>query len=221
MEGTTPAVRPYRMIAATVTWLVLAYQLYMTLSWYSAHNLSVAVGFVGFLSYFTILTNLLAAIVLSVRRDTAGPLGRFFARPSVAGGVTVYMIAVVLAYLILLRPISHSTGLQITWDILLNIVTPLLYIGYWFSSAPKGYLRGAHVGWWLIYPALYFVWTLSLSTQTGYYAYPYLDLGKLGEAGIAQNCAIALVAIAVLGLIVVMIDRRMAGAPLPEERAAA
>lgn len=217
MEGTTSAARPYRVAAATITWLALAFQLYLTLNWYLNDGLSFPAGLVRYISYFTILTNILAALVLSAPSDRAGSAsadagdapGGFFARPAVAGGTMVYMLAVLLAYVFVLRVVWHPHGNQAISDILLNILTPLLYIVYWFRYVPKGWLRGAHVGWWLVYPAVYLIFTLLHGIRSGFYPYPYVDTIKLGDATAVMNCGIMLAGIAVLGWIGVMIDRRM------------
>ena len=227
MEGTKPIAGPYRTVAAVVTWLALALQLYLTFVWHLSAGLGAADALLLFVSYFTILSNILAALVLSapgVRgeavHDTEQAIG-FFSRPAVAGGTMVYMLLVLLAYLFVLRPIWHPHGLQSVADLLLNILTPVLFVVYWARFVPKGWLRTVHIGWWLVAPAVYLLYALLRGIRSGFYAYPFINTNRIGTAAVAVNCCVTLLIVAVLGWITVTMDRRMRTSASPVEQPAA
>jgi len=90
------------------------------------------------LRYFTILTNLLVALVmtaLAFRRRVP---------PFVLGGTTIAIVLVGALYMLLLRGLVELSGGAILADTLLHKVVPVLVPLYWLAFAPKGKLRWHH-----------------------------------------------------------------------------
>jgi hypothetical protein len=61
--------------------------------------------------------------------------------------------------------------------------------------------------WWLIYPVGYAAYSLLHGAVTGFYPYPFLDVTQLGYERVLLNMGVLTAAFAVLGLILVGIDR--------------
>ncbi|WP_339528786.1 Pr6Pr family membrane protein [Pseudomonas mucidolens] len=200
--------RAYIAGAALAGWAGLVIQQYLVFYSRWSVDASLLGGLVGFFSFFTVLTNTLAAVVLSyawVKRSSAGRA--FFQRPVVSSGIAVSIVLVGVAYNLLLRHLWSPQGLQFIADELLHDVMPLLFFGYWWLCVPKGTLRVKHIGWWVIYPLLYFVYVLLRGHVVGQYQYPFLDVDTLGYPQVLVNAGGILAGFVGIALAVVGLDR--------------
>lgn len=86
----------YRMAAAAVAWFALVLQYYLTITKPGASPIEATIRY---FSFFTILTNILVALALTLpwlAPDTG--TGRFFDRPSVRTAILSYIIIVAVIY---------------------------------------------------------------------------------------------------------------------------
>ncbi|MBC3208136.1 Pr6Pr family membrane protein [Pseudomonas sp. SWRI111] len=194
---------------AVLGWTGLAIQLYLIFFARLSVGASLLGGLVSFFSYFTILTNTLAATVLTCAvtgRESA--VRRWFRKPWVSSGIAVSIAVVGLAYSLLLRHLWHPEGWQFVSDELLHDVMPLLFLGYWWWCVPKGTLRLWHLPVWLVYPLVYFIYALLRGHLLGAYAYPFIDVAVLGYPQVLANAGGILVGFVLVGLLVIGLDRR-------------
>ena len=193
---------------AILGWGALAIQLELVLFARWQSGASLVGGLVSYFSYFTILTNTLAAIVLTYAADSRPSSGRaFFLQPWVASGIAVSIIVVGAAYSLLLRQLWQPEGLQWLANEVLHDVMPVLYALYWLFYVPKGVLRWSHVGLWILYPLVYFAYILLRGHLLGVYPYPFVDVEKLGYAQTFFNASGILAGFVAVALIVVLLDR--------------
>lgn len=163
---------------------------------------------VNFFSYFTILTNLLAATALLA--PVAAPhssVGRFLARCSVRTAIAGYIIIVGVVYYLLLRNLSHAHGWTLAFERALHYVTPPLYVLDWLLFVPKGEAKWSTGVVSLGLPAAYVVWTLTHGAITGWYPYPFVDVADLGYPQTLLNIAGLVLAFLALELALVAVDR--------------
>ena len=152
-------------------------------------------------SYFTILTNLLVALVFG--------LPAAWARSAlVRGGATLHIGIVGLVYELVLRRLWHPEGLQFLADLLLHDAVPLSVIVWWLLSRRRGALAWTDACWWLLYPTAYLAFALWRGFFTGWWAYPFFDAASLGAARVALNAGLLVLLFAGLGLGLVAWDRR-------------
>ena len=202
--------RVYATIGALAGWFALALQLYLMLMQSPRQSMAMVGTVVTFLSFFTILTNLLAALVFtSIAMRLAG--AEFFRRPSVQAGTAVYIAIVGIAYHLLLRQLWNPQGGQLLADILLHSVMPAAYLLYWFLFAPRNGLHWKDAVAWLGYPGVYLVYSLARGAAIGVYPYPFVDVNLLGYGGVFVRAAIFLLAFLAMGLLVVAVGRSTRG----------
>lgn len=194
--------RPYAGLAALVGWFAFVLQLVLMLT--APAETSAAARLVNFFSYFTILSNLLVAAVL-----TASALGSrgVLARPAVLAAAALYIAIVGLLYFFLLRMVWDPQGWQWLADALLHYVMPLLYVVFWLVFAPKGKLRPAHLGWFLVFPLLFVGYSLARGSIVGWYPYYFIDAGQLGYGQVLLNAVMLTAVFLVGGAIVLVLDR--------------
>ncbi len=196
-------------VIAGLGWFGLSAQLYFTIHDAFARDLSIPAHVINHFSYFTIETNLLVALALTI--FCARPQAeRFLTRPSVKSALVVYIIIVGVVYAVLLRNLWHPQGVQLLADVVLHDAIPVLYPLYWLVFLPKGSLRWTAPAWWLAYPVLYFLYTMLRGEAFGTYPYPFFDVARLGFARVSMNGIVLLAFFFGLGVILTAIDHALA-----------
>ena len=152
---------------------------------------ALAVRLWHFVSYFTILSNLLVIItVLPLITDPRHD-GR---RWRVLRLAALVMITVTgLVHWFLLRPLSTLVGVEAVGDVLVHVAVPVLTVIGWLVFGPRPRIGGRTVARSLVWPIGWLVYTLVVGALTGWYPYPFLDLSARGIGPVALTCgAIAL-----------------------------
>ncbi|CAI8851661.1 MULTISPECIES: Pr6Pr family membrane protein [Pseudomonas] len=200
--------RRFVAVAAMLGWAGLSIQMYLIFHSRWTLGASLIGGLVSFFSYFTVLSNTLVATVLTCEwtsRESAAR--RWFLQPWVSSGIAVSIAVVSLAYNLLLRHLWHPEGWQWLADELLHDIMPLLFLGYWWRCVPKGTLRVWHIALWVIYPLLYFAYSLLRGHLLAVYPYPFVDVDKLGYPQVFINAGGLLVGFVVIALLAIGLDR--------------
>lgn len=134
----------------------------------------------NFFFYFTVLSNILAAVLfasLAVRPDWMSSSGRF------RGAVTLFMVITGLVYAVLLRPIEADVGLTDQWvNWVLHSLGPAAALIDWLLFPPDPLARSS-LWIWLIFPAAYLAVTLIRGPIADWYPYPFLDPSHTGGYG--------------------------------------
>jgi hypothetical protein len=198
------APRAFAGATAVVCWCALALQFDLVLAKAAEMGVSGAFAVMVYASFFTVQSDLLAAIVTSLAAVGAG---RMPARSRLTSAIAVYVVAGGIIFFLTLRPVWDHHGLQLLADILLHYVTPVLYVAFWLAVVRKQDLRWRDALVWLIYPAAYFAGVLMLGIVSGFYPYPFLDLHALGAAMLAINLAALIGAGLAVGLLAVAVGR--------------
>lgn len=200
----------YVAAAALAGWVGLAIQQYLIFYSRWEAGASLMGGLINFFSFFTVLTNTLAAVVLSyalVKRPSAAQ--RFFLAPAVSSGIAVSIVVVGVAYNLLLRHLWQPEGFQFIADELLHDVMPVLFALYWWRCVPKGQLRLTHIGLWVIYPLVYFGYALLRGDLLGQYQYPFIDVSTLGYPQVFVNAGGILAGFVLIALLVAGMDKSL------------
>lgn len=175
-------------IAAATGWFALSLQLLLTVQRTQAQGGGVLAGVWIYLDFFTILTNLLVAVSLTVAaRGPRGACGRWLMRAESLTVTAASILVVGLVYNLVLRGIWQPTGWQRVTDELLHVGMPLLYLAYWWLATPRVALRLRPLLAWLLYPLGYLVYALARGALDGRYPYPFLDVAALGYARVLLN----------------------------------
>lgn len=195
-------------VTALLAWAGLGSQLYLILLGRWELGASLLGGLVSFFSFFTVLTNLLVAVVLTWElTPRPSVVRRWFLLPSIRSGIAVSIALVSLAYNLLLRHLWQPEGWQFVADELLHDMVPVLYIAYWWRCVPKGSLRLGHIGLWMIYPLVYFAYVLLRGDLLAAYPYPFIDVASLGYPQVFINAGGILAGFVGIALGVVGLDR--------------
>lgn len=200
----------FAALIAIIAWIALGLQYYILIHNASANGLS-AVQVTGrFFGYFTVLTNLLVAISLSVR--LLFPLsraGKFFSAFPVSTAIAVYIFIVGLGYNILLRHLWQPQGLQFAADELLHDIVPGLYVLYWLFLVKKEKLQWKYLFTWLSYPLIYLCYALLRGAIDGWYPYPFINVKEIGYGKLLINATGLLLAFCIVSSLFILIARKI------------
>jgi hypothetical protein len=200
--------RIYAAVGALLGWFALALQLYLMLVQSPAPERLGTV--ITFFSFFTILTNILTALVFTaVAFQPKDGWGKWLCGPSVQAATAVYIAIVGMVYQLLLRQLWNPQGAQWVADVLLHSIVPVGYVVYWLLFAPRTGLGWKDSITWLVYPGVYLVYTLARGAVSGLYPYPFVNVNVLGYGGVLARSAGFLLVFLGTGLLVVAIGRRM------------
>jgi hypothetical protein len=182
---------------ALVAWLGLAIQAHATFTQLGdpARTLWVL------LRYFTILTNLGVAIGFSLLA-----MGRKLS-PPLLGGLVLAILLVGVVYMTLLRGMLELSGGALLADTLLHKVTPVLVTLWWLAFAPKRRLQWKHPLRWALFPLAYLPYALVRGKMEGIYAYPFINLDRLGVEVVTFNTVAIAAAFLIAGVGLVALDR--------------
>ncbi len=182
------------------TRLALASLLAVALTAQLLIGLSADLTVTNFFSYFTVLSNVGAAIVLFLLAARPGrDDARWFA--TVRGAVTVYMAVTGLVYATILYPQLADVAAPEPWiDMSIHVIGPIAVAADWLYDPPEVPLPAITVVYWLIFPAVYLAYSLIRGAIVDWYPYPFLDPEQSGGYGVvAIWSAIVLVVIVGFG----------------------
>ena len=204
----TPAKKIFMGIIAITAWFALILQLYLMLVKAPSIGISAINTIINFLSFFTILSNLLVAISLSFSLlSPSSGFGKFFSSVNTQSAIALYIFVVGIVYNLVLRDLWAPTGWQLVADNLLHVIVPLLYVLFWGSFNPKRKLQWKNILPWLIFPAIYLIYSLIRGSIVGWYPYPFVDAAKLGYGKVAINSFLVVIAFIIIGLGLIAVNR--------------
>lgn len=172
------------LIGVPLGWLMLAVQFVLLIR---ARDGGLVSGTVAFLSYFTILTNILATTALTVELRSHDREKAFLLRPENATAIAASISLVGIGYNLLLRHLWQPQGLQRLADEWLHVGMPSLFLAYWWVTVPGRPLRARVIVASMAYPVAYFLWALTYGRLSGGYPYPFIDVGELGYVRVLVN----------------------------------
>lgn len=171
-------------IVAALAWAALLLQLFLSLRLSLNNGNGIAHGLWMYLAYFTVLSNLLVAIVATVAARH-GDGGRDL--PWRGCAVTA-IVLVGLGYHFLLRNIWTPTGLDWLSNALLHYAVPLAALAWWLLLPPRRHIAAKAPLQWLQWPLFYAVYALVRGVITGFYPYPFIDISVLGITRTLIHC---------------------------------
>jgi len=192
----------YLPLALLVSFALVA-QFFVTLN---LHGPPTSTRLIRMLSYFTIQSNVLVCATswgLVQRPQRAGLLWRVLRVDAIAG------IAVTgLVYSIALSGLQHLHGWARFCDNMFHYVVPILTVGGWLILGPRGRVDRTAVLAGLIWPVLWFGYTLVHGAVSGWYPYHFIDVGDLGYLHALVNALVVTVLLGIVLSLIWLVDQR-------------
>ncbi len=210
--------RPLFGVNALAAWASLGIQLWLSaggvypftptsassLGWNQPGTAGALGRILDYLSYFTILSNIVVAVVMTMlwlRPDDVTYVRRVLRLDA------LLMITITgLVYAIVLAPISNPQGWQAVANDGLHFVVPTLTVFVWLVAGPRGWLEARIVPAALLLPLAWIAYTVVRGAVISAYPYPFLDVVTKGYGTVALNILGILVLGVVLALAFVGVD---------------
>lgn len=182
---------------------------------------SAAVKSVEFFSYFTILSNMLAAAALLA--PLIAPTRRFAIWAEQSGpraAITTYLTITAVVYHTMLASQWDPQGLRFVANTILHMVTPLAYLADVALRGGQGEARWIVAAKAMAFPVLFGAWTLVHGALTSFYPYPFLNVAKRGYSAVALTMVEMSLAFMLVAVIFVALSRVRAKVALGRPRRA-
>ena len=148
-----------------------------------------------YFSYFTIDSNLLAAAVFLILAARRGERSNAF--ENVRGLAVICMTITGVVFSVLLSGTDVDTA--IPWvNNVLHSVMPIVIAVDWLLDPPRMRLSYRQGLTWIVYPAIWLVYTLMKGPIVGKYPYPFLDPAGGGYGTVAMYVVAILLAMALV-----------------------
>jgi hypothetical protein len=167
---------------------------------------------VRFFGYFTVLSNLLVAGTSWAIALSGEPLETRLRRVLYVDGLVGIAVTGIVHWVVL-RPLLSLDGADWWADKLLHVVVPLLAVVAWLAVGPRGRVRSGDVGWAVIPPVIWLVYTLVRGAVTGFYPYPFLNADAHGYPAVLATCAGVAALFLALAWGAAWLDRRLSARP--------
>ncbi|SUU86919.1 hypothetical protein EDC40_10662 [Aminobacter aminovorans] len=198
-----PLRRSLAFITAISAWSALGLQLMLLVGRMTADGASVVEAVWRFFGFFTIIMNLMAAVVasamaLSPGTALAGPRSRLVTAAAIVFGGLVYSV--------LLRAIWQPTGWQAVADHALHDATPVLFFLTWLAWDHGG-LRWRDALWAAVPPLAYCGYAFARGAADGWYAYWFLNPEALNLKQLSASIVVLTAAFLIIAVTLIAIDR--------------
>ena len=158
---------------------------------------------INMLGYFTILTNIFTAIVLTtLSLFPNSRMGKVFATPKVFGCVVTSMLWVGVGFHVLLSDYWSPDGMEAVTNYLNHYIVPSALFLIWLVFPPKTQIPKWTPLIWEIYPVIYGIYIILRGELVDKYPYPFFDVNIIGYSKALLNGLVILLVILGIGYFV-------------------
>jgi hypothetical protein len=166
----------------------------------------------NFFSFFTIQSNVFAAVVLVlaalVRREE-----RSRAFDAIRGAATFFIAITGVVFALLLSGLQEELDTHIAFvNFVVHYLIPVVLVVDWFLDPPRHRLGLKVAVAWLAYPLAWFAYTLIRGSAVDWYPYPFVDVARHGYGGVLARGVVFAVAFAAGGVLFAWLSDRRSGA---------
>lgn len=197
---------PQKSIAffAFLSWTTLVIQFILLIQ---NRVTSVIEAMLRYFTFFTILTNILVAVVFTVVAFQWKNKWSFFTKPNTQTATAVYIFVVGFVYNVILRFLWQPQGVQRVVDESLHLIIPIIYIVYWYFSVRTSAISYKLIWNWLMYPMVYLVVVMIRGYFSNYYPYPFINVVELGYQKVILNSILLTLFFGLVSIVFVWIAR--------------
>ena len=159
-------------------------------------------------SYFTVLSNTIVAVVLTMLAVRAHGRGWRFRVVRLDSLMMILVTGIV--YAVLLAPTASTVGWQVPANSLLHQITPSVTLLVFLLVGPRGWLTWRTLPAALVIPIIWVVYTLLRGAVIQAYPYPFINVVKLGYPTVLMNVAAIAVFGLAIGAVLLGVDRLLA-----------
>jgi hypothetical protein len=164
------------------------------------------------LSFFTIQSNILSALVSAqlVRDPNRDGAAWRVLRLAALFGIAVTGIV----YASVLAAMHEPNGWrETTSNAIFHYLVPIGMVVGWLLFGPRPRIAPSVIGLALVWPVLWFAYTIVRGEATGWYPYPFVDAATHGYARVVLNAVVVTAVFAAVCAVLAVLDRRLPAQP--------
>ena len=199
MTDTPASTAPHSPALVRILRFAFAVLGFVALAWIPLRNLDTpSFSVANYFSYFTILSNVLALVVLLVGAvsDPQSERWQLF-----RGATTLYMVITGIIYAVLLADVDVQLTDKWINDTLHRYI-PLVILLDWLISPPRMRISDGRSVTWLWFPLAYGIYTLVRGPFADFYPYPFIDPRSNGYLQMGIGLVVLLLAFVLMALAV-------------------
>ena len=195
----------YTLVFMVITWFGLLLGYWLALINPKIPSKSVSTW--RYLSYFTTQANGLIAVALTL--SLVNPESRvslFLNQPSVKASMVLYLSMLCLVYHYVYG-LKNNSRLSTVSNLIFHYLVPALTLLYWLLFADKNHIEYSVIVYWIIFPALFLVYTFIHGLWSDFYPYTFVDVAKLGYRRVLTNMLCTILVFLPAGFILVLVAK--------------
>lgn len=162
---------------------------------------------IRFLSFFTILTNIVVAIYFTCLLFIKNLETKLIGKAGTVTAIVIYITMVGAVYQLALRHVWQPEGLQRIVDELLHSVIPILVIIFWAAYERTKTIKYSEMLKWSIFPLIYLVYILIRGNVSSFYPYSFVDVTVIGLKKVLINSTVLLAIFFIISSIFILIGK--------------
>jgi hypothetical protein len=166
---------------------------------------------VNYVSYFTIQSNVLVAVVAATLALDPARSGRLWRVLRLDAVLAIVITGIV--YALLLAGTQSPVGIGVFTNTVLHYVSPWATMLGWVAFGPRRRLTWRVVVVAFVWPVLWVAYTFAHGAATGWYPYFFLDVGTLGVPTALRNTVGILAVAGVMALVLLVLDHGLTRLP--------
>lgn len=170
-------------------------------------HVSIAEVSIRFLSFFTILTNIVVAIYFTCILLIKNLDTKLIGKAGTLTAIAIYITMVGSVYQLALRHVWQPEGLQRIVDELLHSVIPILVIIFWAVYERTKTIKYFEMLKWSIFPLIYLGYILIRGDFSNFYPYPFVDVTEIGLTKVFINSTVLLAIFFLISGIFILIGK--------------
>jgi len=162
----------------------------------------------NFFSYFTVLSNVFAALMLLVGAWAMYGKVKSTKVTYLRGAATTFIIITGVVFSVLLSNYDPSLLTAVPWDnYVLHYIMPIVLVIDWLIDPPRTHLEIRSALTYITFPFVYLVYSLIRGSITGWYPYPFLNPDTGGYGALVISCVAVTCFVLIATFVTVRIQR--------------
>jgi hypothetical protein len=158
-------------------------------------------------AFFTIQSNIILGATCLILALGSVPESTWFRTLRLNGVLCIAVTGIV--YHLVLADLDDLSGAAAFTNFTLHTAAPVLGVLGWLLFGPRGQTDPRVVGWTLVFPLAWLVFTLIRGEGTGFYPYPFVDVLEHGYGRVLLNCLLVALLFLALAAGATVLDRRL------------
>ncbi len=201
--------RALALVCSVIGIVAIVVQMFVSIEYSFGLGRTLPLALNIYFSYFTTIINTVVAVsLMSLSLFPNSKISNWLRRSSVSAAICLYIMIVGIIFYALLVNTWVPKGIEIFATHTMHAVVPIMFFYLWLTRYRNSDLKYSDVPKWLGVPLGYFIYLMIRGQIIHIYPYFFVNVDKYGFGMVMVFAVAILVFFAILGAVLVTIDRR-------------